>query len=54
LDDGQGLEINDAGMEDIGTWTCKAENSAGVTEKVIKLNVFGKFSIDQSLLIIKL
>ena len=41
LDRGQGLEINAAGIEDIGTWTCRAENSAGVAERAIKLNVFG-------------
>ncbi|KAI6172894.1 EGF-like domain-containing protein [Aphelenchoides besseyi] len=40
LDRGQGLEIAQAGLEDIGTWTCRAENNAGVTEKAIKLNVW--------------
>lgn len=42
LDRGQGLEINEAGIEDIGTWTCKAENPAGSAEKTIKLDVFGR------------
>ncbi|KAI6230583.1 Hemicentin-2 [Aphelenchoides fujianensis] len=40
LDRGQGLELLQAGLEDVGTWTCRAENDAGVTEKAIKLNVW--------------
>uniref|UniRef100_A0A1I7RWJ2 Down syndrome cell adhesion molecule-like protein Dscam2 n=1 Tax=Bursaphelenchus xylophilus TaxID=6326 RepID=A0A1I7RWJ2_BURXY len=40
LERGQGLELIQAGLEDIGTWTCHAENDAGVTEKVITLNVY--------------
>jgi hypothetical protein len=41
LDQGQGLEIQKANGEDVGLWTCQAENSAGSSTADISLDVWG-------------
>ncbi|KHJ98436.1 hypothetical protein OESDEN_01577 [Oesophagostomum dentatum] len=40
LDDGQLLEILDTEREHAGTWSCTAENDAGVKEMEIQLDVW--------------
>ncbi|KAL3079001.1 hypothetical protein niasHS_014783 [Heterodera schachtii] len=40
LDQGHGLEINPSAPEDVGLWTCQAENRAGTSTADISLDVW--------------
>jgi hypothetical protein len=42
LDQGQGLEIRQASPDDVGIWTCQAENAAGTSTADISLDVWGE------------
>ena len=43
LDQGHGLELQPTTQDDIGLWTCQAENAAGSSVANISLDVWGKY-----------
>lgn len=42
LDQGHGLELQPTTQDDIGLWTCQAENAAGSSVANISLDVWGE------------